>query len=112
MMMMGMIMTGTFVSHQNAVFPDHLNIMPPDYDIILMAEKSEPFRASVNHNSHQLRRTGINFHIVHTTQTATVANINNLFIMHIGNSAIHIAASRLMYLRMFALIQNMQKTRK
>ncbi len=74
---------------QDRLFPDNLDLFPTDYDIFFVAEQSKQFGSTEHHDGYQLCRTRIHFHVVHAPKPHPVTNVDNLFIVHIRNSAKH-----------------------
>lgn len=78
---------------EDGFFTNHFNFLPADDDIVLVPHKAHTFRAAMDDDGKQLRRAGVDFHIVHTADARAVAYVDDLFIVHIGDSAKHIEQS-------------------
>ena len=57
---------------------------------LMMISSSRPISPMhLDNNGNQLSGAGIDFDVVHTSQPVTVADIDDFFIVHIGDSAKH-----------------------
>lgn len=75
---------------QNCFLADDFDLPPADDDVVVVAHQPHTLRPAVNDDRHQLRSMGIHLDIVHAAQTAAVADIDDLFVVHVRDPAKHI----------------------
>ncbi len=67
--------------NQNGFVPDNFDFPPRDDHVVLVTEQSEAFRSPVNHQCGELGTARVYLHVIHATETASVADIDDLFIV-------------------------------
>ena len=71
--------SGPVETDKNRLFPDHLNILPWNADIVVPSAKAAPPCPTEYNDGAKLPRTGVDFHIADVAQAAAILHTNNLF---------------------------------
>ena len=78
---------------QDGLLSNHLDFLPGNHDILVMPQQPHAFGSSMHDDGDELSRAGVYLHVVHSADAGPVADVDDLFIMHVRDSAKHLHAS-------------------